>query len=494
MAPDTENCTGSVPVNAVQLPSAETTAQQVEQQLRSTLNQPTDAVWDAAQLAALECWWQPNQPTATEQQHLTLWNQYFDALAVIAGGKAKLYFANDGLRRTLLKRVEERTEDSSNNTKSAPATKGKQRKRGKRAKNQPQQTATWQSHGEAQWKAVFKQRTRPGALAAKCFYGRLWDAEPGQWIALKTKSIQTTVARKQGVEAKPERQTVTDNVKRLETMGLIEYLDQAQQKERFGQARADRCSIARLTEAARSGTWTLPSPEGKTDEFPQVNPSGDVTNTGKSESLKSTPAQSIPTKSPEGKNDEIPQVLHTSFRGIHYKPPTSSGGGLAAPSSAVVNQQEQDQAENQLEDLVTQPEQTNTNTSSNGMGLSVEPSPSGEPADAGEPARPSNTQKTASEGLTAAKTEQCPADDYWDVLEELVDVPENEPEVVCEPLFPFGSDLYIKIVQNSAPSLGRMCSVEELQQFNNSRPVDHLLIKTIVGVEKTVPAASASAR
>ena len=96
------------------------------------------------------------------------------------------------------------------------------------------------------------------------------------------------------------------------------------------------------------------------------------------------------------------------------------------------------------------------------------------------------TLKNGLEGLSAAKNES-PADDYWDVLEELVDVPEDEPEVVMGPLFPFGSDLYVKIVQNSAPTLARMCTVNELQQFNKSRPVDHLLIRTIVGVEKTSP-------
>ena len=124
----------------------------------------------------------------------------------------------------------------------------------------------------------------------------------------------------------------------------------------------------------------------------------------------------------------------------------------------------------------------------------VEPSPSGEPADAGEPARPSNIQKTASEGLAATKTNQSQAKDDWDALEELLEASEDVAGVVCEPLFPFGSNLYVKIVQNSAPTLARVCTAEELQQSGKSRPVDHLLIKTIVGVEKTIPAVSASSR
>ena len=134
-----------------------------------------------------------------------------------------------------------------------------------------------------------------------------------------------------------------------------------------------------------------------------------------------------------------------------------------------------------------------SNSSPDGIGLTVEPSPQGERADAGERARPINIQKTASEGLPEAKNESH-AEDDWDALEELLEASEDEPEVVMGPLFPFGSDLYVKIVQNSAPSLARMCTVNELQQFNKSCPVDHLLVRTIVGVEKTVPAISASAR
>ncbi|MDA9740450.1 hypothetical protein N9U66_03600, partial [Synechococcus sp. AH-736-M20] len=79
-------------------------------------------------------------------------------------------------------------------------------------------------------------------------------------------------------------------------------------------------------------------------------------------------------------------------------------------------------------------------------------------------------------------------------LQDVLEGSEELSDLCCEPLYPFGSNLYVKIVQNSAPTLARVCTAEELQQSGKSRPVDHLLIKTIVGVEKTIPAVSASSR
>ena len=130
------NCTGSVPVDAVQLPSAEPTAEQLEQQLRSTLNNLNEAAWDEQCLAALEYWFTPSLRSSTEQQHQTLWDQYFDALAVTVGSRAALYLGEDCLRFELIERIGERKKCSA----STDQPQKQKRQLGKRGKDRQQRS------------------------------------------------------------------------------------------------------------------------------------------------------------------------------------------------------------------------------------------------------------------------------------------------------------------------------------------------------------------
>jgi hypothetical protein len=81
--------------------------------------------------------------------------------------------------------------------------------------------------------------------------------------------------------------------------------------------------------------------------------------------------------------------------------------------------------------------------------------------------------------------------------EELVDISDVDLGELFGPCLPFGSKIYIKSTQFSAPSLATVATADQLINYqiaNKSIPVDHLVVVTIAGVTKAMPCGLLSAR
>ena len=73
-------------------------------------------------------------------------------------------------------------------------------------------------------------------------------------------------------------------------------------------------------------------------------------------------------------------------------------------------------------------------------------------------------QKPAEQSSTDAD-EAIHLIEYCGPLQDVVEGSEELSDLCCEPLYPFGSNLYVKTPGLGAPTLARLCTVEELQQF-----------------------------
>ena len=241
------NCTGSVPVDAVQLPSAEPTAEQLEQQLRSTLNNPNEAAWDEQCLAALEYWFTPSLRSSTEQQHQTLWDQYFDALAVTVGSRAALYLGEDCLRFELIERIGERKKCSA----STDQPQKQKRQLGKRGKDRQQRSTNPKAWINDIAQIGFKGVQLQIALHIIGLCRKAHDQGKGG-CGINRKRVQERYQR--------SLRTVEVVIQKLRDAGVI-TVERAkpQLKQKYGE-QYGQFGKTSLTEAFRNGTWQ-PQPQ-----------------------------------------------------------------------------------------------------------------------------------------------------------------------------------------------------------------------------------------
>ena len=520
MAPNPDQCSDSTDVvdSALQIkPTGLTTSAGSEHQSCSALLHLSESANSAEWLHEYDCWVDGKVSTSPDRAQ---WNLLFPALE----------------ESDLLLSTKEEKENAQNNGKpsSTKSAKSKER-RNNNTKVKPTEDA-FEKQGKAQLQAIFGTGKLPRRQIGAALLGHLYKLadgkKPSAWFDVCPKSLATRVSRQQGSNGKkPSLMTVRRAIDQLAAANVIETLDQAQQKAKFGNARHNG-RVARLTKVARNGTWQQPSDHTIETGFDHSFDHSTLHEICKTDSVESTPVQPITEKIECSKNDDLITPLHPLF---HKGLITSEGQHGQRLNAAVLAPADQKGATaansiHPLGDLMIRIQSSQTTSaiaavmeacgteeiggvlnpagSSNGgqgenqAGIHCEAqkeefggvlNPAGQVL---APAKPKPLENHPERASVDEKAEMQPTAPL-DTSEDLPDVSEEELGQLFGPVFPFGSKIYIKHPQFSAPSLATVATAEQLAKYqiaNNAIPVDHLVVVTIAGVTKAVHCSLISKR
>ena len=469
--------------SALQIGSTElTTSAESEQQICSALGDQSESAYSALWLQAFNCCENNNGSTVP---HQALWSLHFTALK------------DEGL---LFSRYQEKLNAQNNEKPSSPKSAKSKEPRNNTSNVKPTEDA-FKKQGREQLLAIF-----PGAILRKrrecaaAIAGHLYELEPYKWFKVCPNSITTRVSKlKDNNGKKFNPKTVNRAVTDMEADGFVETLDNQQQKERWGKT-IHNGRVARLREAARNGTWMPGMGRTNQAEFvpPFVLPS--CRKIRQAVSVESTPVQLISAKEARTNVDGLSSPLHPSKEGF-----TEKDQDRRLEASVLVLAQEEKKAAaansiHPLGDLMIKIQNSQTTTA---MAAVLETcgteeiggvlNPAGQVS---APAKPKPLENHPERVSVDEKAEIQPTAPL-DTSEDLPDASEEELRELFGPYLPFGSKIYIKHPEFSAPSLATVCTADQLVKYqiaNKSIPVDHLVVVTIAGVTKAVPCILLSAR